>query len=154
MEEKISWLSVSECETVGELLYELIQKCPHIPAGVKVHINSTDATKSIGVFTLNGSKYVKKFVNGGFVAQVFFRVAYKSMPTTDKQRLESQAVVDRIMSWLENVKELPPLSDDRTATEITASNSAAFLESAESNKTMGFASDAVMEYYKEVKFSF
>ena len=149
MSETVEFLSKTEYNTVGEMLLNLIAECPCIPEGLTLQYQSLKVDESIGVFTLPGAKYLKKNVMGGFTAQINFQVAYKSFPTTNGGRIESQSIVDKIMDWLEKVDELPVLSGGRTITKITASNSVAYTDTTGKDKSIAFAADAVMEYEAE-----
>lgn len=141
-------LSKTEYDKVGEMLLELIAECPYIPADLQgapnIFYQSMGTGKCIGILTLPGAKYVKKNVLGGFTAQVGFRVAYKSSPKNNLQTINAQSVVDDIMGWLEDTDNLPNLSNGRTITKITASNS--FLDDVGDDKSTVFSADAVMEY--------
>lgn len=144
-------LSKTEYDKVGEMLLELIAECPFIPADLQgtpnIFYQSMGTGKCIGILTLPGAKYVKKNVLGGFTAQVGFRVAYKSSPKNNLQTINAQSVVDDIMGWLEDTDNLPNLSNGRTITKITASNS--FLDDVGDDKSTVFSADAVMEYESE-----
>ncbi len=148
-DEKVEKLNLSECNIIGKVLFELIKQCPHIPQGLSLKYQDTGKGESISVFTLPGAKYLRWDITGGFTAQVNFQVAYKSYPTTDGQRMESQGIVDNIMGWLEEIEQLPALSDDRKITKITASNSIPCVEKAGNDKSIVFVADAVMEYRKK-----
>ena len=149
MSETVEFLSKTEYDTVGEMLLNLIAQCPHIPEGLTPQYQNIKADESIGIYTLPGAKYLKKNVMGGFTAQVKFQVAYKSFPTGNGERINSQSVVDKIMEWLEKVNELPTLSGNRVITKITASNSVAYTDSTGEDRSTTFAADAVMEYEAE-----
>lgn len=149
MSEQVELLSKTEYNTIGEMLLNLIAKCPFIPEGLTLQYQSIKTDESIAVFTLPGAKYLKKNVIGGFTAQIKFQVAYKSFPTGNGARIKSQSVVDNIMDWLEKVDELPELSGGRTITKITASNSVAYTDAQGDDKSITFAADAVMEYEAE-----
>lgn len=146
MSGKVELLNKSEYETIGQMLFELVKKCPYIPNGVNVRYQDTDPDVSIGVFTLPGAKYISRNVIGGFTAQVKFQVAYKSLPISDNQKMESQALVDKIMNWLEDYRKLPALSGGRVITKITASDSLPYKDKTGDDKSIVFAADAVMEY--------
>lgn len=149
MSETVELLSITEYNTIGEMLLNLIAECPYIPEGIIPQYQSIGTAESIGVFTLPGAKYLKRNVMGGFTAQVKFQVEYKSFPTGNRDRISSQSVVDQIMEWLEKVNELPALSGNRVITKITASNSVAYQDTSGEDKSITFAADAVMEYEAE-----
>lgn len=148
-EEKFEQLSRTEYDTIGRMILELVAGCPYIPEGLTPQYQSIDTTESVGIFTLPGAKYLRWDVIGGFTAQINFQIAYKSFPGTNAQRINSQAVVDSIMAWLEKVEELPKLSGGRKITKITASNSVPYVDKAGDDKSVTFAADAVMEYRKK-----
>lgn len=148
MSENVELLSNAEYTEVCKALFELLFKCPHIPEGLIPQYQSIGEKESIGLFTLPGSKYLGWDISGGFTAQVNFQVAYKSFPTTNAQRLESQSTTDDIMAWLEKVENLPVLTDKRKITKITASNSVPYVDAGGEDKSVTFAANAVMEYRK------
>ena len=147
-EEKIQPLYATEYKAVGKALLMLLSECPYLP-DAPLKYQSIDEKVSVGLFTLPGAKYLRQEIDGGFVAQVRFQVAYKSFPTTNEQRSESQEVIDRIMAWLENTAELPLLTDGRRITSITASNSVPYKDATGEDTSITFAADAVMEYRKK-----
>ena len=147
-EEKTYPLNTSEFKAVGKALFSLLSECPHLP-DAPLKYQSIDEKVSVGLFTLPGAKYLRQEIDGSFVAQVRFQVAYKSFPTTNEQRSESQEVIDRIMAWLENTADLPLLTDGRRITEITASNSIPYKDATGEDTSITFAADAVMEYRKK-----
>lgn len=147
-------LSKTEYDKVGEMLLELIAECPYIPADLKgkaggIQYQSMGTEKCIGILTLPGAKYVKRYVSGSFVAQISFQIAYKSSPTSNKQRIDAQAVVDNIMDWLEDIENLPSLSGGRTITSITASSSFATVDEVSGDKATVFVAIAEMRYEKK-----
>ncbi len=144
-------LSKTEYDKVGEMLLELIAECPYIPADLKgktggIQYQSMGTDKCIGILTLPGAKYVKKYVSGSFVAQVSFQIAYKSSPTNNKGRIDAQAVVDNIM---EDIEKLPSLSGGRKITKITASSSFATVDEVSGDKQTVFVANAEMRYEKK-----
>lgn len=147
-------LTKQEYDKVGDMLLELIRACPKVPKDLKdkeegILYQSMSTGRCLGIITLPGAKYVKKNVLGGFTAQVSFQIAYKSLPTTNQQRIDAQNTVDQIMGWLEDVKGLPGLTGSRTVTKITASSSFASKDDVGDDKSVVFVADAVMEYEVE-----
>ncbi len=149
-EEKYERLSTTECSTVEEALWNLVKQYPLelSDPNVVAQYDALGAKESLAVFVLGG-RYKSRNVQGGFTAEVNFRVAYKSEPTSSKFRLESQAFVGRIMKWLENTKDLPALTDGRTITNITASVAIPYKDETGTDKSTVYAADAVMEYEVE-----
>lgn len=151
MSDQIEHLSATEYDTIGKALWELVKQYPRQPDDPTeiAQYDSLDAESSLAVFTLPSGRYKSHNVIGGFTAEVGFRVAYKSFPTTSPDRIDAQAFVGRIMSWLENTKDLPHLTGDRVITKITASSAVPYTDETGEDKGMVYAADAVMEYEAE-----
>lgn len=146
MNDQIELLSATECSTVAEALYELVQQYPRQigDPDVKAEFDALGANKSLAVFVVgNGQK--KPDVTGGFSAKINFVVAYKSQPRTSDQRIARQKFVGEIVKWLENVRDLPRLTDNRTITKITAIG-VPYKSDADDKGNETYAADAVMEY--------
>ena len=150
--ENVKLLSKKEYDAIGTMLLELIEKCPYIPERLKktgIKYQRIESGESIGIFTLPGARYLKQYVNGNYEAQISFQVAYKSSPTGNSEYVERQAVVDNIMTWLEEVEDLPALTGGRQIESIEASNSAAYKDETGSDNSVTFAADATMKYFKK-----
>lgn len=149
-EEKISPLSATEYDIIEKALWELVRGYPKQSGDpdVKAEYDALGANKSLAVLVLGG-RYTGYDIIGGFTAEISFRVAYKSNPTTSQLRIDSQAFVGRIMRWLENVKDLPLLTNGRTITKITASGAVPYKDETGQDKSTVYAADAVMEYRKK-----
>lgn len=143
-------LSKSEYEKVGEMLLELIADCPYIPPDTKIKYNSKDVGTCVYIITAGGS-IKSKDVLGGFTAELTIQIAYQSFPRGNKQMIDAQDVVDNITSWLEDIENLPKLTDNRTITKITAGGSFPNVEEVEGNQATVFAANVVMEYKKKEK---
>ena len=144
-------LSKTEYNKVGEMLLELISECPYIPKDAKVKYNSKDVGKCVYIITAGGS-IKKRNVLGGFTAELTIQIAYQSFPQGNGQMINAQAVVDNITSWLEDVENLPSLTENRKVTKITASGSFPDVEEVEGDKSTVYASNIIMEYRKEVNW--
>lgn len=149
MAEQDEMLSIGEIKEVGKALLILIGEYEESKKDVtqdQIKYEYIDDDVCLSLMLLPGAKYLRKNVQGGFTAQVSFQVAYKSFPGENNQRrINSQAVVDDLMTWLEKVKNLPSLTSGRRITKITASNSTGFKDE-ENNNGVIYASNAVMEY--------
>ena len=141
-------LSKTEYDKVGEMLLELIAECPFIPKDAKVKYNSKDVGKCVYIITAGGN-IKSRNVLGGFTAELTIQVAYQSFPQGNGQMINAQAVVDNITSWLEDVENLPSLTENRKVTKITASGSFPDVEEVEGDKSTVFAANVVMEYEVE-----
>lgn len=141
--------STTEFETVGKALWELVKQYPRDEDDPIPQYDALGSDTSLAVLTLSGGGYKSRNVQGGFTATMNFRVAYKSMPSSSPQRIDSQAFVGKIMNWLENVKELPRLTDNRVITKITASNVIPYMDETGNDNSVVYAADATMEYEAE-----
>ena len=75
-EERIEPLAKKEYDLIGRALLELVSQFPDLPEDVPIRYQSIESTESIGIFNLPGAKYLRWYVDGGFMAQVSFQVAY------------------------------------------------------------------------------
>lgn len=147
MNDQIEPLSATECSTVAEALYELVQKYPRNAGDPKIEFDALGTNKSLAVFVVGG-RYKKKYVSGNFTAEINFSIAYKSQPRSSDQRIDRQEFVGKIVKWLENEKDLPHLTDNRTITKITA-RGVPYKSDADDKGNEIYAADAVMEYMKK-----
>lgn len=147
-EEKYERLSPREYGLIGRALFELLADCPELPEDVPLKYQTKEKGASISFLTFDSRK-VKENVQGGFTGQVNFQIAYKSFPTDNEQRIDAQSVVDKVMKWFEGIRDYPLLTDGRTITKITVSNSEPFSDSADNDGNVVFAANAVMEYETE-----
>lgn len=143
-------LSKTEYDKVGEMLLELIAECPYIPADLKgkaggILYQATGVEKSISILTLPGGRVKNKNVWGEVTAELPIEIAYKSFPTSNKQRIDAQNVVDKIMQWLDDVENLPKLSGGRRITQIISSPTFSTIDDVEGDKSTVFVADATME---------
>ena len=141
-------LSKTEYDKVGEMLLELIAECPYIPKDAKVKYNSKDVGKCVYIITVGGG-IKKRYVSGSFVAELGLQIAYQSFPQGNGQMINAQAVVDNIAGWLEDIENLPKLTENRTITKFTANGSFPDVEEVEGDKSTVFAANVVMEYEVE-----
>ena len=135
----------SEGLKIGDMLLELIEKCPYIPGGAKIKYNSKDVGKCVYVITAGGS-ITKRNVLGGFTAELTIQIAYQSFPQGNDEMIDAQAVVDDITGWLDDVQNLPDLKGNRKVTRITSGGSFSDVEEVEGDKSTVFAANVVMEY--------
>ncbi len=141
-------LSVKEYDIIEAALWELVKQYPRKPGDPDetAQYDALDADSSLAVFTLPSGRYKKRNVQGGFSAEISFRVAYKSSPQTSPQRIDAQAFVGRIMAWLENISNWPKLTGGRVITKITVSSALPYKDETGADKSTVYAADAVMEY--------
>ena len=145
-EQQIEPLSATEYDVIEKALWDLVKQCPLLQGDMDIDIeyDALGADKSLAVFVLGG-RYKKRNVLGGFTAEINFKVAYKSQPRVSPQRIDRQAFVGNIMQWLENTKELPPLTGGRVITKITVVGFSSKGETDKDGSTV-YESYAVMEY--------
>lgn len=147
MSDQIERLSATEYDIIGNALWNLVKDYPRTMEDPDIPPAQYDALgvdSSLAVL-VDGGRYKKRNVLGGFTAEVNFRVAYKSLPTTSPGRIDAQAFVGRIVSWLETTEDLPRLTGGRIITKITAQTLPYKYES-ETDKSIVYAADVVMEY--------
>ncbi len=147
MNENIELLSTTECSTVAEALYELVQKYPRQAGKPKVEFDALGAKTSLAAFVLGG-RYKQRYISGGFTAEVNFSIAYKSSPTSSDQRIDRQEFVGEIVKWLESTKDLPLLTDNRTITSIAAVG-VPYKSDTDDKGNETYVQDVVMEYRKK-----
>ena len=147
-EETKEYLSKTEYEEIGEMLLELIAGCPYTPKDTPIKYQSKDVGRCIYLFT-TGGEVKKRNVLGGFTAELNIQVAYRNFPQSNEQMLDAQLTVDKITGWMEELENLPGLTDNRIITKITASESFPVVEEVDGEKTTVFTANVVMEYEVE-----
>ncbi len=105
--EEAEVLTVKDAESAQNAVLELILKYPNFPKTFKadnksVMWNRLDEKTGIGIFPLQGAKYLKKYVSGSYTAQMPFQIEYRSSPTTNKASIDAQVVLEELSKWLEN----------------------------------------------------
>jgi len=146
--EKVEQLSPEEYELIGNALYELMKRCPYIPK--KTELGYQIRAKGVSLSLVTVSSVVKnRDILDGFTAEVRFQIAYKSFPSTNLQRINAQAVLDKIIKWFTELTEYPELTEKRKITSISAAPSLPFVDRADADGNVVFAADAVMEYKKK-----
>ena len=146
MNDQIELLSATEYSIIEEALWKLVRQYPRQlgDPDVKAEYDALGANKGLAVFVVGGRKKSSN-VLGGFTAEINFYVAYKSSPTTSNLRIDALSFVGKIVQWLENVKDLPRLTDNRTITKITA-RGVPYKDETGTDKSTVYAADATMEY--------
>lgn len=136
-----------EYKVITKALFELLASCNVIPNGIPVKYQTVAETESIGLITLPGAKYMEKYIDGGFKAQMPFQISYKAKATTNGQMMESQRVLDGICDWLE-AAEFPNLTDKREIEEVTVNSTTYVTEMNEAGYVV-YARTGSMVYEKE-----
>ncbi len=140
-------LSKTEYDRIGDMLLELFGDCPYIPKDAKIKYNSKDVGKCVYIITAGGIIKNRDII-GSFTAELTIQVAYQSFPQGNGQMINAQAVVDNITSWLEDIENLPDLTNNRTLTKITAAPSFSTVDEVGDDKATVYASNVVVEYRK------
>lgn len=120
MSEQLQVLNISEQTTISETVLRIVAEYTGFPAAIdaeKIYWQFMTDDECVGVFTLSGAVYLKKFVYGAFTAQFPFCVRYKCRPSDNSGRVGRQNVLDSLGEWMESIR-YPDLSDSRTITEI------------------------------------
>lgn len=99
-------LSITDAESVNEAILEMVMvfgEYPETfePSHENIKWNSINEDSSIGLFPMSGGIYVKKYIDGSYVAQFPFRIVYKSSPTTNPGTLNSQETLEKLAKWME-----------------------------------------------------
>lgn len=123
MSEQLEVLSISEQQTVSEALLRMVAEYDGFPATVtdkQIYWQSMDKDKEcVGIFTMPGAVYLKKYVSGSFEAQFPFSIMYKCKPGNNSSRIGKQNMLDSLGAWLESGIVYPDMSDNRTIQSIT-----------------------------------
>lgn len=97
-------LSLNDMAGVSEAIVELISKYPELPFKANAQTITWQGLglgEGIGIITLSGAVYLKKYVSGSFVGQMPFRIEYQSKPTTNKARIKAQRFLESLAYWME-----------------------------------------------------
>ncbi len=100
-EEKLKYIDM---EGISEAILTMVAGYPELPfvANSKtVQWQSLDANEGIGIFTMSGAVYLRKYVSGSYVAQMPFQLMYRCTPTTNRARMSSQEFVEGLAKYLE-----------------------------------------------------
>ena len=115
MDKQLEVLSISEQKTIAEALLTMVSGYGFFPTAVtlkKIYWQSLDTTECIGIYTMAGALYLKKHIDGSFLAQFPFCIRYVCKPSNNSARVKKQDVLDSLGEWLETT-ELPLMTGDR-----------------------------------------
>nr|DAD89652.1 MAG TPA: Minor capsid protein from bacteriophage [Siphoviridae sp. ctnFo11] len=105
--EEVEHLTVGDAENAASAVLALVLQYPVFPKTFKannktVRWNTTcDDSTSIGIFPLQGARYIKKYVSGNYTAQFPYQIIFRSSPTTNKTSIDAQTVLDKLAEWME-----------------------------------------------------
>ena len=103
--EEVEHLTVGDAENAASAVLTLVLQYPDFPKTFKatnktVRWNTTcDDSTSIGIFPLQGARYIKKYVSGNYTAQFPYQIVFRSSPTTNKTSIDAQTVLDSLAAW-------------------------------------------------------
>lgn len=106
--EEVEHLTVGDAENAASAVLALVLQYPVFPKTFKannktVRWNTTsDDSTSIGIFPLQGARYIKKYVSGSYTAQFPYQIIFRSSPTTNKTSIDAQTVLDSLAAWMED----------------------------------------------------
>lgn len=145
-EDNLNPLSKKEYDSVGEAVFSTINNCPELPIDISLDYQKLDGIGHIGLLTVPGGKILRKYVTGGFEAQLPFQLLYKCAPTANGQYLDAEKLVDSIADYLSEQK--PLLSGGRETEEITM-DSITYRSKAEQDGSIVFMRNGAIKYEKE-----
>ena len=99
-------LTINDAENAQKGILSLVLAYPNYPKGFKadnqtVKWNSINQDKSIGLYPMQGAVYLKKYISGSYIAQMPFQMVFRSSPTTNKDSINSQSVLEGLAGWME-----------------------------------------------------
>lgn len=100
-------ISIADMESMSEAVLTIVSSYPGLPSAIstkKIYWQYLADDECIGIFTLQGGVYLKKYIDGSYVAQFPFRIIYKCNPTANYSRINKQNLVENIGKWLETSK--------------------------------------------------
>ena len=139
-------LSGSEYKRVGALIYDRVCTYPDLPDDCEVDYQGVNGINHIGFLTVPGGKFTKRFVTGGFEAQMPFQILYKSLPTDNNLSFTAESLVDDIADWLEE-RPYPDLTDDRVVVQILM-DSITYRSEAQDDGSIVFVRNGAVVYEK------
>lgn len=101
--EELEKITVADMETISNAVLQMIKSYPELPATLKKAVlwQYLDKAESLGIYTMTGAVYLKKYISGSYIAQFPFRIIYKCNPTTNNARMTKQNLLDKMGRWLE-----------------------------------------------------
>lgn len=141
-------LSVEDMENISEAILRLVANYPDLPfeANSKtIQWQNVDDTEGIGLYTLQGGIYLRRYLNGSYRGQFPFRILYKCNPTSNKTRLNSQELVSDLARWLE--KCTATFTDERLKLEKIERTSPVFKNNADESGSEMYTCTLRAEYF-------
>ena len=148
--EEVEHLTVRDAENAASAVLALVLQYPNFPKTFKannktVRWNTTsDDTTSIGIFPLQGAKYIKKYISGSYTAQFPYQIIFRSSPTTNKASIDAQTVLERLSEWLESA--VVEFNDDHMQLEAIGRTSVAY-PVYQDTKQVGYGVNMQLKYF-------
>ena len=140
-------LDTLEETQIREAVFKFFASCPLIPDNVSRQYGDVK-NDSIAVFAQQGSgKYTKQYVSGSYEAQFPFFLRYRSQPTTIKNRLSAESLLDNIAKWMCGQDVFPILTDGRKIEKIE-SGTVYMVDKAEDG-TIDYQVSMNLKYFKK-----
>lgn len=148
----VEQLSVTEYSQIRTALSDLINGYSGISAYFSVikpycEINNiADDKQGVGIFDLQGAKYVKKYIDGSFDAQYPFSVLIRKICATDKSTLDMATFFEGLGTYLETLK--PLLNGNRKVINLTQTI-AVFVNNRTEGNVVTMQANFLLKYRKE-----
>ena len=148
--EEVEHLTVRDAENAASAVLALVLQYPNFPKTFKannktVRWNTTsDDTTSIGIFPLQGAKYIKKYISGSYTAQFPYQIIFRSSPTTNKASIDAQTVLERLSEWLESA--VVEFNDDHMQLEAIGRTSVVY-PVYQDTKQVGYGVNMQLKYF-------
>lgn len=143
-------LSISEQEQISAAILQMVASYTDFPSNItskKIFWQHIEPSGSVGVFGLTGAVYLRRYVSGNFRAQFPFCIRYTCSPTSNADRIDKRAVLDKLADWICNKIEYPDLTDGRTIDKIEQT-SVTTLAGVDDNGNELYQCNFVLEYSK------
>lgn len=153
-------LDIDEQQAMTRAVGLMLQKCPAVTnRQITARVEDLLTTPGIiGIFPLNGSVYLKKYISGAFVGQHAFMLKYRTSPSDDEGKIDAADLLDRIGQWLEGrevtidgemyqLESYPDLTDGREITSIERTSNA-FLNALAPDGTADYQINFKVQYRK------
>ena len=97
-------MNVADQESVGLAIFYLCSKYPNLPFTAKADTlqwQNLSSSECLGLFSMQGSYYLSKYVSGSYEGIVPIRLIYKTCPTSNKGRSNAEQFLSDLATWLE-----------------------------------------------------
>lgn len=117
MEDKKEVLNNSECTAVIKSVYDTVKSYDGF-TDIVVNFEdlNTDGAPCIGIFTMPGAIYLKKYITGGFEALLPFSIVYRASVNVDSQKFQIIECLNKLGEWF--IENLPVLDDGRVTEKV------------------------------------